>query len=60
MALTEVAQRSGWTVVKTFSDEGISGSKGRDKRPGFDALLRAVARREVDIVSEGAPMASGG
>ena len=51
MALTEVAQRSGWTVVQTFSDEGISGAKGRDKRPGYDALLKAVARREVDIVA---------
>jgi DNA invertase Pin-like site-specific DNA recombinase len=51
MALTEVAQRSGWTVVQTFSDEGISGAKSRDKRPGYDALLRAVARREVDIVA---------
>jgi hypothetical protein len=29
MALTEVAQRSGWTVVQIFSDEGISGAKGR-------------------------------
>lgn len=51
MALTEVAQRSGWTVVQTFSDEGISGAKGRDKRPGYDSLLKAVARREVDIVA---------
>lgn len=51
MALTEVAQRSGWSVVQTFADEGISGSKGRDKRPGYDSLLRAVARREVDIVA---------
>jgi DNA invertase Pin-like site-specific DNA recombinase len=51
MALTEVAQRSGWTVVQTFSDEGISGAKGREKRPGYDALLKAVARREVDIVA---------
>jgi DNA invertase Pin-like site-specific DNA recombinase len=51
MALTEVAQRSGWTVVQTYRDEGISGAKGRDKRPGYDSLLRAVARREVDIVA---------
>lgn len=51
VVLREVAQRSGWTIVHTFADEGISGSKGRDKRPGFDALLKAVARREVDIVA---------
>ena len=49
--LTEVAQRSGWTIVHTFSDEGVSGAKGRDKRPGYDALLKAVARHEVQIVA---------
>lgn len=51
MALTEVAQRSGWSVVQTFSDEGISGAKGRSQRPGYDALLKAVARKEVQIVA---------
>jgi hypothetical protein len=30
---------------------GISGIKGRDKRPGLDALLKGVARREFDIVA---------
>ena len=34
-----------------FRDEGISGTKGRDKRPGLDALLKGVARREFDIVA---------
>ena len=51
LVLNEVAQRSGWTIVHTFSDEGISGAKGRDKRPGYDALLKAVARHEVQIVA---------
>lgn len=49
--LKEVAARSGWTIVHIFSDEGISGAKGRDQRPAFDALLKAVARREIDIVA---------
>ncbi len=49
--LAEVAERAGWNVVAVYSDEGISGAKGRDKRPGFDALLRAVTRREVDMVA---------
>lgn len=48
-ALQEVAARSGWMVVHVFTDEGISGAKGRDQRPGFDALLKAIARREIDI-----------
>ena len=34
-----------------YRDEGISGTKGRDKRPGLDALLKGVARREFDIVA---------
>lgn len=51
LVLQEVAQRSGWSVVATFEDAGISGAKGRDKRPGYDALLKAISRREVDIVA---------
>lgn len=50
-ALQGIAERSGWTIVHIFTDEGISGSKGRDQRPGFDALLKAVARREIDMVA---------
>ena len=34
-----------------YRDEGISGSKGRDKRPGLDALLKGLARRKFDIVA---------
>jgi DNA invertase Pin-like site-specific DNA recombinase len=49
--LHEVAERSGWTIVHVFADEGISGAKGRDKRPGFDALLNAITRREIDIIA---------
>src|ERR1700684_2246634 len=30
---------------------GISGAKGRDKRPGLDRLLKAVARRDVAMVA---------
>lgn len=49
--LLEVAERSGWEVVAIFEDQGISGAKGRDQRPGFDALLNAVSRREIDMVA---------
>ena len=48
--LRAVAERHGWAVVATFEDTGISGSKGREARPGFDALMMAVARREIDMV----------
>jgi DNA invertase Pin-like site-specific DNA recombinase len=38
-------------VVEVFEDAGISGAKGRKDRPALDALLKAVARREVDMVA---------
>jgi DNA invertase Pin-like site-specific DNA recombinase len=31
-------------------DAGISGSKGRDQRPGFDAMHKDAARRRFDVV----------
>jgi DNA invertase Pin-like site-specific DNA recombinase len=49
--LRAVADRHGWEVVATFKDEGISGAKGRDQRPGLDKLLQAVTRREFDLVA---------
>lgn len=49
--LIAVAERNGWEIVAEFCDEGISGAKGRDQRPAYDALLKAVARREIDIVA---------
>jgi len=48
--LRQVAERHGWRVAAEFADNGISGSKGRDQRPGLDAMMQAVARREVDVV----------
>jgi DNA invertase Pin-like site-specific DNA recombinase len=49
--LAEAAQRHSWDVVATFSDQGISGAKGRQSRPGFDRLHRAIVRREIDMVA---------
>jgi hypothetical protein len=49
--LTAAAERHGWQVVAEFSDAGISGSKGRDQRPGFDRLMKGIARREFDMVA---------
>jgi DNA invertase Pin-like site-specific DNA recombinase len=48
--LRQVAERAGWEVVHVYKDHGISGTKGRDKRPAFDKLHKAAARREFDIV----------
>jgi DNA invertase Pin-like site-specific DNA recombinase len=33
-----------------YRDHGISGAKGRDKRPQFDAMHRDAARREFDVI----------
>lgn len=49
--LQEAAGRLGWTIVAIHRDEGISGSKGRQQRPGLDALLKGVTRRECDLVA---------
>ncbi len=49
--LQAIAARHGWQVAHVFRDQGISGAKGRDRRPGFDALCKGVARREFDMVA---------
>jgi DNA invertase Pin-like site-specific DNA recombinase len=49
--LLAVAGRQDWEIVATFTDEGISGSKGRDKRPAFDNLLKGVARKDFDLIA---------
>src|SRR5262245_3286781 len=45
-----IAGRMGCEITKVYRDHGISGAKGRDKRPAFDALCKAAARREFDVV----------
>jgi DNA invertase Pin-like site-specific DNA recombinase len=45
------AARAGHVVVKVYDDAGISGAKGRDQRPGFDAMLKAAVRREFDMLA---------
>jgi hypothetical protein len=47
--LHAVAERHGWNLVATYEDAGVSGVKGRDERPGYDKLMKAVARREIDM-----------
>lgn len=45
-----VAERNGWPIVQEFIDQGISGAKGREQRPAFDALWKGAVRREFDVV----------
>jgi DNA invertase Pin-like site-specific DNA recombinase len=50
LALEAVAAQRGWSVVTTYEDAGISGAKGRDKRPGLDTLLRDATKARFDVV----------
>jgi DNA invertase Pin-like site-specific DNA recombinase len=47
--LRAVAERMG-AEVTVYKDRGISGGKGRDKRPAFDRMCKNAARRQFDIL----------
>ena len=49
--LRAVAERHAWEIVGEFTDRGISGAKGRDGRPQFNAILNGVARKDFDLVA---------
>jgi len=48
--LKQIAERRGWEVVEQYSDAGISGSKGREGRPGLDQMLKDASKRRFDVV----------
>jgi DNA invertase Pin-like site-specific DNA recombinase len=48
--LTAIAARMGWEMVSICRDEGISGAKGRDKRPALNAMRKDVTRRKFGMV----------
>jgi DNA invertase Pin-like site-specific DNA recombinase len=48
--LRDVAGRVGCEIVHVYKDHGISGAKGRDKRPAFDRMCRDAAKRQFDMV----------
>jgi len=48
--LRDVAARMDCEVVKVYKDHGISGAKGRDKRPAFDSLCRDATKRQFDMI----------
>jgi len=57
--LTTVAERRDWEIVPEFTDEGISGAKGRDKRPGLALQLlflkasESMGNHDSEIVDAG-------
>jgi DNA invertase Pin-like site-specific DNA recombinase len=50
LELEKVAAARGWTVVAIYEDAGISGAKGREKRPGLDQLLKDAGRGKFNVV----------
>jgi DNA invertase Pin-like site-specific DNA recombinase len=48
--LRAAAERLGHQVVGEYADNGISGAKGRDQRPGLNSLIEGVTRRDFDKV----------
>src|ERR1700722_12004035 len=50
MVLAKVAEHRGWKIVQVYEDIGISGAKGRDKRPAFDRMLKDAVRRKFDVI----------
>lgn len=49
--LNLLAELEQWQDVEVFQDEGISGSLGREARPGFNELLHRAERRHFDVVA---------
>src|SRR6478672_6696325 len=49
--LRAVAAHSGWEIIGFYEDAGISGAKGRDKRPGFDRLLKDATARRINMIA---------
>lgn len=49
--LEAVAKQRGWDIVAVYEDAGISGAKGRDQRPQFDAMLKDAVRGQFDVLA---------
>lgn len=50
-ALRDWAVARGHEVVAEYTDEGISGAKGRDKRPALDTMMKDAARGKFDMIA---------
>jgi DNA invertase Pin-like site-specific DNA recombinase len=50
IVLVKLAERRSFEIVKEYEDQGISGGKGRDKRPAFDQMLKDAMRRRFDVL----------
>ena len=50
LELRDHCSKMGWEVVKEYSDEGLSGTLSREKRPALNALIKDAYRKRFDSV----------
>jgi DNA invertase Pin-like site-specific DNA recombinase len=48
--LRRFAANSNYEIIEEVLDEGISGSTGRDDRPGLNRLYRLIEEKSVDMI----------
>ena len=48
--LEAAARQRGWAITEIYEDAGISGAKGRDRRPAFDKMLKDAVRGRFDVL----------
>jgi len=50
LELQKIAELKGYVVTEIFTDEGISGAKGREIRTGFNNIIKSAIKKEFDII----------
>ena len=50
LKLKEMVEINNWDLIDIYIDEGISGTKGRNKRPEFDRLCKDMVRRKFNRI----------
>ena len=50
LELRDHCSKMEWEVVKEYSDEGLSGTLSREKRPALNALIKDAYRKRFDSV----------
>ena len=48
--LRDHCSKMGWEIVKKYTDEGLSGTLSREKRPALNALIKDGYRKKFDTV----------
>jgi DNA invertase Pin-like site-specific DNA recombinase len=50
LELRDHCSKMGWEITKEYSDEGLSGTLSRDKRPALNSLIKDAYRKRFDAV----------